>query len=114
MIRTDGRSALRTPATPPINPPPPTGTITVATSGRSSSSSRPERALTGDDPRVVERVDEDGAGLLGALAGRGDAVVDRRAAELHRSPDARTAATLATAASAGMKSSHGMPLTRAA
>ena len=51
-----GRRSLRAAATPEISPPPPTPTTTTSTSGRSSISSRPDRAVAGDDRRVVERV----------------------------------------------------------
>ncbi len=63
MTRTCGAIALMAAAIPLIRPPPLTGTQTEASSGTSSTISSTDRALPGDDVGVVERRDEDRAGL---------------------------------------------------
>ena len=54
ITRASGQSALTAVATPEMRPPPPTQTTTVATAGRSCGDLEADRALAGDDPRVVE------------------------------------------------------------
>ena len=56
--RASGRRRLTAVATPARRPPPPTGTSTVATSGRLSMICEPERALPGEDGGVVVGRDE--------------------------------------------------------
>ena len=73
---------------PLISPPPPTGTTTVASSGTSSSSSSPSVPCPATISAIVERVHEDGAGLVRTLARLRDAVVDRVAAEPYRPAEA--------------------------
>ena len=74
--RRPGAAPCTAVAMPASSPPPPALTRTVRTSGHCSRISRPHGALPGDDVGVVERVDEDRAGLGRELAGRDQAVVD--------------------------------------
>ena len=53
-----GASALIADATPPIRPPPPTGTITTSTSGDVLDDLEPDGAGAGEHRRIVERMDE--------------------------------------------------------
>ena len=63
--RTSGRIDLTASAMPASSPPPPVQTTTVRTSGTCSRISSPTVPWPGDDVRVVERVDQHRAGLLG-------------------------------------------------
>ena len=97
-------------AIPLASPPPPTGTTTLREVGHVLEQLEPERALAGDDVRVVERVHERQPALARALARAADAVVDRRRRRGARSrPCPRAASALAIGASAGTKTSHGTP-----
>ena len=82
ITSTSGRADLTAIATPEHSPPPPTGTTTRARSGHVLEQLEPERALAGDDVRVVERVHEREAAVVRALARERDAVVDRAAADV--------------------------------
>ncbi len=48
---------------PAMRPPPPTGTNTAVRCAILPQDLHADRALTGDDERIVERMDEDAAGL---------------------------------------------------
>ena len=70
--------------TPEISPPPPIGTTKVSISGACSSISSADRALPGDDLRVVERVDEGQPLFLGQLERAGIGLVEHLAMQDHR------------------------------
>ena len=67
MICTSGLASLIASATPAHSPPPPTGITTLRQVGHVLEQLEPERALAGDDRRVVERVHERQPAALGAL-----------------------------------------------
>ena len=91
---TSGRARLDRDRDAAASPPPPTGTTTFARSGDVLEQLEPERALAGDDVRVVERVHERHAGLARALARDRDALVDALAARGDRRAERRRALDL--------------------
>ena len=114
ITRTPGRAALSTPATPPISPPPPTGTTTAARSSTSSSSSSPSVPW----PATISGSSNGCTKTAPVSAARARARSTQPSTESPPSrtvpPKPRTAATLASDASAGMKTSHASPRARAA
>ena len=114
ITRTSGRALLTTPAMPEISPPPPTGTITVWSSGTSSSSSSPSVAW----PRITSGSSNGCTNPAPVSAARSSAAATQSSTVSPPSstvpPNACTAATFATGASRGMNTSHGIPCARAA
>ncbi len=114
VTSTSGRTALIAPATPLTRPPPPIGMITLARSGTSASSSSPSVAW----PRITSGSSNGCTNAAPVSSARRRAAATQSSTESPSRwtvpPKPSTAATLATAASSGMKTSHGRPRARAA
>ena len=113
-IDTSGLAALIASATPAHRPPPPTGITTLARSGTSSSNSRPSEPW----PATIASSSKGWTNARPPVAARSLAAI-RQASTLAPptwtvAPCSRAASTLAIGASAGTKTSHGMPICAAA
>jgi hypothetical protein len=85
--------ALATVAMPEISPPPPIGTISRSISGASVEHLDRDRALAGDDLRIVEGVDDGEALRLRHVARKGQRLVDILANRMTLAPCPRVCVT---------------------
>ena len=113
MMRAAGRRAFTAVATPPSRPPPPTGTMTASTPGRSSTISRPAvpapASTTGSSngcTNVNPRASRTSASLANSVL--------RSSWKTISAPYARTASTFDRGASEGITTTHGASTLRAA
>ena len=113
-ICTDGLASLIASATPAASPPPPTGITTFARSGTSSSSSSPSEPW----PATIAGSSNGCTKASPPLSARSSATITHASTLLPPmwtiAPCSRAASTFAIGASAGTKTSHGMPRAAAA
>ncbi len=114
MTSISGRADLSAIATPLINPPPPTGTITRASSGTCASSSSPIPpwpAITSGSSNGCTNARPPSAARSRASSSDSSTIAPARWTV---APSAVAASTLAIDAAWGMNTSHGMARARAA
>ena len=113
--RTSGRSAFTATAIPAASPPPPMPDHDRAHLGALLQDLQPDRALPGDDVRVVEGVDEDRAGLAARTPARPRSVSSTTwPCSRTSAPYSRVAATFGSGAPTGMKTVERTPSSEAA